>query len=221
MGNTSSSQKNPSTSSLAPVLATLALLKARPDVFFTTYGVVVRPTSRVGGKCTLRLKETLKPNVFAIEVTEEAGSDWYLPYQDKQAVFIDVPKGQPEGTLVVTHPMNGCALSVHETTTGLLRFFHDSDGKCMDKSPHPETGAEKFRVIASEYRGGQTLDIETEKMMKQGPLQNAENAVISIKRGTGWEVYNSAIISAFDFELRAIPIWINKGIPPRLGAFTE
>ncbi|KOY03200.1 hypothetical protein [Pseudomonas nunensis] len=223
MGNSPSSNKPKPPESPVPVLATLALLRARPEVFFTTYGVFMSYKAGHdgnGGKCSLILKKTTAANTYELEIGNEAGTDWFLPFRDKRAEFIDVPKGQPDGTLVVTHPMNGCALSVHETTSGQLRFFHDSDGKCMGELPS-ETGAEKFRVTASTYRSGMTLDEEENKLRKMNMIQNTVNAIISVKRGVNWEIYNSAIITIFNFEMERVPIWITKNIPYKLGSFIE
>lgn len=50
-------------------------------------------------------------SIYQINVTA-GGTDFYIPYRHGNALYCDVPRGRNNGTLVVTFPMNGCALDI-------------------------------------------------------------------------------------------------------------
>ena len=109
---------------------TLASLRATPAVECARSGFICRGAllnSALGGPCSLSCQTF--SGVYQIDVAAGAG-DWFIPFASGAARYCDIPRGQPDGTLVVTYPMNGCALEVHRRTTG-NRFYHDSDGRSM------------------------------------------------------------------------------------------
>lgn len=198
--------------------AALTLLRNRPAMAIAGWGFIVRGNalsdSAIGGNCTLTCAQYKSSSIYKIEV-EVGGPDWYIPFADRAARYCDVPRGQRDGTLVVTFPMNGCALEVHSTTDG-NRFFHDSDGKSM---VYDGVGQIKFRADYSTYAGpGETAHVRSERYF--GPdKENAggyEHTVVCVKVGAMWEVYASAIIRV---EPEA---WqIKDNVPYSLGSFAD
>lgn len=124
---------------------------------------------------------------------EANGPDWYIPWAENAAKSILVPFGQPDGTLVVTYPMNGCALEVRQEVAG-NRFFHDADGKNMPNS----TVLPKFRAdyrryggihdpVAAEYF--EMRDSEGETKTHPYPPQFH---IFVVKKGGSWHVCQTA-----------------------------
>ncbi len=191
----------------------LAYLRKDPKNACLAYGFVCRGdlllNSLMGQQCRLRCYKDLG-GVYRIEVEEGAG-DWYIPYRHGKAFYCDVPKGQPDGTMVVTFPMNGCALEVvgqHNAN----RFFHDADGTSMPAGDR----VSKLRIDYDEYAG---KDREAENYVTRNSLvknknirqlepdlqvevpisgydnlgSNFEHTLICIKRGTLWTVYQTVV----------------------------
>ncbi|MFJ4247458.1 hypothetical protein [Pseudomonas sp. NPDC089741] len=195
----------------------LALLRNQPSVAISAWGFIVRGDAlrdAVGGACTLTCTRYNQSSIYRIDVVA-GGPDWYIPFSQGEARYCDVPSGQPDGTLVVTYPMNGCALSVHATATG-NRFFHDSDGNAMGGLV---VGAQKIRVTNNDYSGP---DNTTQERCRRyfGPDKDNtggyEHTVICIKRGAYWHVYGSAII-----RVNADAWQVKDRVPYALGQFDD
>ncbi len=195
----------------------LAMLRYNSDVAIRAWGFVTRGnalTNPIGGPCTLKCGRFRESSVYEIMVDDTNGPDWYIPFEQGEARYCDVPAGEPNGTLVVTFPMNGCALEVHATEKG-NRFYHDSDGKSMPKN----LGEPKFRVdyagygtytervknIKGEETGGTIVHrtahdrslryFGPENEHRTYPYQGGyEHNIICVKKGDSWNVYASAVI---------------------------
>ena len=221
MGNSSSSSGKANQPE-----ALLSLLRTKPGAFFGSHAVIVRGQAGTPN-CSISPAHTTNESVLQLDVTT-AGIDWYIPYRNFNAGFVDVPKGQDTGTLVVTVSMNGCALSVHETATG-NRFFHDADGKHMpDPLPEDVHPVAKFRRTEADFSGSDLTELkkyqakaeenakETEK--DETKLVNSwfEHTVISVKTDEGWEVYRCTVIM-----WGKTYTWVNKNQPCLLGKFLD
>lgn len=200
--------------------AALAYLRANTKSALAAYGFIIRGLAlreAVGSGCTLTCElypGTEMTSVYQIDVTL-GGKDWFIPFGQGEARYCDVPRGEPDGTLVVTYPMNGCALEVRDVD-GKNRFFHDSDGKSL---PALASGSPKFRLVYAKY-AGMTEPTKSRaerylmapsdegkskpfKVTEEGPQiieerpfykGNWEHTILCIKRGAKWDVYSSAII---------------------------
>jgi hypothetical protein len=202
---------------MKPGNAVLALLRHQPKTAISAWGFIVRggPLSNPqGGGCTLTCQQYRNSSIYQIDVAA-GGPDWYIPFGYREARYCDVPSGQPNGTLVVTFPMNGCALSVHATGTG-NRFFHDSDGNSMGGLV---LGAEKVRVTYADYTGPDNTAHERSLRYFGPDKDNAggyEHSIICVKEGGEWGVYASAVI-----RLNADAWQIKDRVPYAVGRFAD
>jgi hypothetical protein len=210
---------------MTPANQVLALLRTQPAVTCATWGFMCRgaPLSgALGGACTLTCTEN--NGVYKLEVTA-GGTDWYIPYGASAVRYCDVPKGQPDGTLVVTFPMNGCALEVHAgPTPNHNRFYHDADGKHM---PKLDTAA-KARVDANMYEGvgaraaavfkQYVANVDSEDVVGQ----NFEHTLICVKDGVLWNVYQTAVVTTMKKSDGSLNSWqIKDGPPVHVGVFGD
>jgi len=202
---------------MKPGAAVLAALRASPGMATAAWGFVVRGQmlgNAVGGGCTLACGRYRESSVYEIAVGAGAG-DFYIPFGHGQARHCDVPQGQPNGTLVVTFPMNGCALEVREID-GNNRFYHDSDGNSMPALP---PGVQKIRIVAADYEGPeQTAETRFPRYVNPDieAAGNFEHSIISVKRGGQWEVYGSTCILVNDDGWQ-----IKDRVPYHLGDFAD
>ncbi len=171
-------------------------------------------TDAVGGACALTCNRYKLTGVYQIDVGMGVG-DWYIPYAHQQARYCDVPHGEPDGTLVVTFPMNGCALEVHAGING-NRFYHDADGNSMPNN----LGMPKLRVAYADYAGPDNTTHERALRYFGNPdLPNAggyEHNIICVKRGGDWEVYSSAVI-----RLNGDAWQVKDRVPYQVGVFAD
>lgn len=180
---------------MKPAALVLALLRTSPSDTTKAWGFILRGaclSNPVGGGCTLAC--AIADGVYQITATA-GGTDWYIPFAQGQARYCDVPAGEPNGTLVVTFPMNGCALEVRGLVGGGNRFYHDSDGTSLPAGPV----APKCRVNYATMAGANEQMFE--KAMRTPRLQNFEHTVICVKDGGNWRVYQTAVITSFQTDM--------------------
>lgn len=228
-----------------PASTVLAELRSTPEKTFKNFGFIVKrnstvvlPTAKnthnvnisanlnIGGRC--KIECTYLNDIYKLEVKlGESYNDWYIPFEQKKALYCDVPKGMPNGTLIVTAPMNGCALEVHSSMHS-NRFWHDSNGEFM-----PEIDQclwrPKFRVDADIYEGKnaplQTLaekntlyDVDGQDIYTTAGF---EHSIIAVKRGAYWFIYQTAVYTSrnnlhYGFKYQKVP-----GPPIFLGQFLD
>ena len=205
---------------MKPAAQVLALLRTRPAMACAAWGFMCRGdalTNAVGGGCTLACTEN--NGVYNLGVTA-GGTDWYIPFGAGAARYCDVPTGQPNGTLVVTYPMNGCALEVHPIVNG-NRFYHDSDGRNM---PAVATAA-KLRADADMYEGpgARAMGVVSRFDGSRGVMaQNFEHTLICVKDGGFWNVYQTAVVTTMKLSDQSRTSWqIKDGPPVHLGVFAD
>lgn len=206
---------------MKPAGQVLALLRTNPATTCAAWGFMCRGAAlnnAIGGACALVC--TTNDGVYTITVNAGGGTDWYIPFAAGTARYCDVPNGQPNGTLVVTFPMNGCALEVHPTLNG-NRFYHDSDGKHM---PVLNTVA-KVRVNADMYEGegAKAMTACARHDGSRGIIgQNFEHTIICVKDGGLWNVYQTAVVTTMNMKTQEHSSWqIKDGPPVHLGVFAD
>lgn len=207
---------------MKPAGQVLALLRTQPSTACAAWGFMCRGAplgGALGGGCTLTC--TANNGVYTIDVAA-GGPDWFIPYGAGTARYCDVPSGEPNGTLVVTFPMNGCALEVHPTATG-NRFYHDADGVHM---PVLATAA-KCRVDANMYEGPGAKAMSVFARYPDSPDsnivgQNFEHTIICVKNGAQWNVYQTAVVTTMNKATGGRSSWqIKDGPPVHLGVFAD
>ncbi len=187
----------------------------------------------MGGKCSISCKG--RAPMFFLDIAS-GGYDWYIPYADKEAKSVLVPFGQPDETLVVTWPMNGCALEVRQEAYG-NRFFHDADGKNMPNVTNKKTI--KFRADYTRYSGPKDpkgpKDPVREERIRMGETQDVDQLypedfhfdLIAVKKGSFWHIFQTASISikTMSFITDKTHVYRNKvfkvEIEHSLGSFAD
>jgi hypothetical protein len=202
----------------------LALLRTSPASTCAAWGFICRGLmlgGPIGGGCTLTC--TISNGVYQLNVAAGAG-DWFIPFAAGAARYCDVPRGQPNGTLVVTFPMNGCALEVHSRITG-NRFYHDSDGIHMPNYDRNFNTA-KSRVDVNVYEGvGARAAAIFARYPNDGRAvvgQNFEHTLICVMQAGRWHVYQTAVVTTINTSNGALSSWqIKEGPPVSLGSFAD
>ena len=180
------------------------------------WGFVIR-SNHPSGPCTVTCRPHRGSEVYEL-VIAPGGPDWYCQFQQDQALDVLVPFGQPNGTMVVTFGMNGCSLEVREEGSG-NRFYHDSDGQHL-----PAGHGQKFRANYGDYAGPNDEAAATFGQLAQTGRYggNFEHTVICIKRGLGWDVFNTAVVSVTNVDDMMFSAWQVKGtVPNYLGSFPD
>jgi len=193
------------------------MLRTQPDTAIAAYGFITRGAALAnpaGANCTLNCGRYRASSVYQIDVAA-GGADWYIPFAQGQARYCDVPPGQANGTLVVTFPMNGCALEVRDVG-GANRFYHDSDGNSL---PALTVGAPKIRVTYAQYAGPDNTTHER-SLRYFGPDKDNtggyEHNIFCVKVGANWQVYSSAVI-----RLNQDAFQIKDRVPFHVGTFAD
>lgn len=185
--------------------AAQALLRADPDTAMSKYRFIVSTeiytAGTIGGRCLLRC-EPVNGDVYRLTAKQGHG-DWFYPYingPDGGVGVCVVPIGQPEGTLVVTGGMNGCALQVNRSGNNFY-FYHDLNGRSLQGKLTP--GEVVCRVEYKDYAG--PLDLASKMAAAAGGRGYSfwgatytsamhENYLITVRRGGRWKVYISAVL---------------------------
>ena len=133
-----------------------------------------------------------------IHLTDE-GRDWYCGYREHDAKSLLVPFGQPNGTLILTFSMSGCALEVRREKEG-NRIYHDYNGVNM---PQSLDGTKALRVTASQYMDSYDRPFirAARKALRTGQYCGFSfGHLICIKQGSYWKVYNNAISHIYELN---------------------
>ena len=201
----------------------LAALRSKPSMAIAAWGFIVRGEPLADGQgqgCTLTCTRYGNSSIYQIAVAR-GGTDWYIPFHFGEARYCDVPRGETDGTLVVTFPMNGCALEVRRIN-GDNRFYHDSDGNSMPNDP---PGVRSIRVTAPDYEGPDRtahfralryFSAEVQNQLEVPNRGGYEHTVLCVKQGSQWKVYGSTNIR-LNFDA-----WqIKDRVPYHLGTFDD
>jgi len=207
--------------------ARLVALRTNTAAECAANGYVVRGallTSAVGGPCTLTCQTF--STVFQLDIAG-GGGHFFIPYSHGEARYCDIPRGRPNGTLVVTTPMNGCALEVHRRTTG-NRFYHDADGNSM-----PAVDARYATRVFRADAAALAPNNKAETIFNSFPSgadnpevgvigQNFEHTVVCVKNGARWDVYQTAVVTTLNMATNErIAFKVGDGPPVHLGHFDD
>lgn len=177
--------------------ATLARLRLSPDDVFRSDDFIVETGPGTGGACLLTC-ETVAPAIHRLRVGAGQG-DWMFPYVTTQQGGVGtcaVPAGAPNGTIVVTGGMNGCALHVSQSN-GMLHFFHDLNSRSMGGKLVP--GELVSQVGYTQYAGSEGAgDGLVARYAASGGAAMPIHYLLTIRVGTVWKVYSSSVLEVRD-----------------------
>lgn len=167
-----------------------------------------------GGPCSLRCAD-LGNDVVGLTV-EGGGRDYFFPWVPKGRGGVGdclVPTGAPEGTVVLTGGMNGCAFQVNREDGG-LRFYHDADSNSLGPVP----GTQRCRVGYFDY--ATRLELGRQAMLEAQPRGSGgfyyAYYLMAIKLGTRWQVYASGVLANGGEYTK-----IRAGITPLMTSFDD
>ena len=171
-----------------------------------------------GGSCRIAATSPA-PGVHTLTASEAAdGGDYFFPWVARSVGWVKVPKAAPDGTIVMTGGMNGCAFVVTADATHYY-FYHDGDSRYL--TPQMTTGAEVARAANKDYDPlgwGQKIFLRAGEEMRsrnetpQGPFFYA-HYVIAVKAAGKFGLYATGLMSANG--LQRLPI----GLSPRITSF--
>lgn len=82
-----------------------------------------------------------REQIYEWSVENKPGDIYYFPYKNRRLNaqgqnckgigHVIVPKGEPDGTIVLSGGMNGCGLQVNKFDAGNLIFMHDQDSEAI------------------------------------------------------------------------------------------
>lgn len=165
------------------------------------------------------LEGAKEDNMFQITLRDdENGMDYFFPYENapKNVGFISVPVNCPDGTLVFTSGMNGCAMQVNQTQDQQnYIFMHDKDAESMNT---PEKARTVLADINSVYPGAlnsladPVCRIEPDDYMGNGESMNSLDVkvkefacyLITVKICGHWEVYESVVGRDVDRKMKSV-----------------
>lgn len=130
------------------------------DFFVDVRGFKTTVTAKqceTGGPVTL-VESAKKENGVARLSLKAGGTDYFFPWVNRGVGEVALPANPPNGTIVVTGGMNGCAFQCNRNGTEVI-FYHDADNRYLGQLKQPE-GNELCRVEPSLYQKipyGQTL----------------------------------------------------------------
>lgn len=173
--------------------AVLSLLRTDPVAAAGAYGFIVEyDTSAfphyLGGRCTLSIKKA-NDNVYVIKASRGTG-DYFFPYTHigGSAGRCQVPDTVPNGTLVLTGGMNGCALQVNDYP-GYKIFYHDANGTQLG-TEGALGGTVDCRVTYKDYEGPMKMG----QVMASATNPYSFQTLISAKVGGRWLVVHTGIL---------------------------
>lgn len=142
-----------------------------------------------GGPCTLTAEDSENKDVFRVHV-KNGGNDYYFPWVNRGVGEVKVPKDAPNGTIVTTGGMNGCALVVTEVGNHFI-FYHDADSNSLSVIKEAQ-GQEVFRLEPKDY---DPLDTGV-KLMEQNPGSGIyfTHQFMIVKHKDKWKVFTSSIL---------------------------
>lgn len=172
--------------------AALKLLQSDPEKAFKSY-VFMTDNAAQSGSCSIGCEDVMG-NVVKLTPNFSGGGHYFFLYGmlAQAPGTVSVPVGQPDGTIVFTGGMNGCALQVQRTGAG-FQFYHDVNCAQMTGAV---PGTTVCRVAPSDYdrfnRGG-SVSIEVNHGKKNwGYFQFA---MITVRHGGKWKVFTNCIIT--------------------------
>lgn len=163
----------------------------------------------IGGPATL--SETVESNINRISL-KNGGKDFFFPWVNRGVGEVAVPINQPNGTIVTTGGMNGCALQVNRHGNNLI-FYHDADNRYLGTLKPPQ-GRQLCRIEPSLYMKlpyGETI-------VEQNPTSGMSYLyqMICVRHNGKWKVTYSGIILG-----PGINMPIKRAFTPGVSKFLE
>lgn len=197
---------------------TLQKLRSSPLEAMQQHGFDVADQAYVGrttgGPCTLRGSD-LGNGVVRLTVENGVG-DYYFPWIPKGGGGVGdctVPGGAPEGTIVLTGGMNGCAFQVNRDA-GSLHFYHDADSNSLGPVPGTQVCRVGYTDYATRLELGQKAMLATQP--RGGGAFYYAYYLMAIKVGSRWEVYASGVLANGNEFTR-----IQPGVTPMMTSFDD
>ena len=155
-----------------------------------------------GRKCMIGAKE-VEPGIFDLVAHPDKHSafvDYFYPWLRTAVGWVKVPKGVPDGTIVMTGGVNGCTIVVSESGANLY-FYHDGDSKYL--KPTMVTGNEVARVTPNDYDPNNfTLNhfsgaLGTAARTGVKPVGDVSygHFIVAVKRNNNFELYATGVMS--------------------------
>lgn len=114
-------------------MTVLESLRTNPQGTIGSSYIYVKTCPNITAGCNIVIKETQCVHGSVWSVEEQSGArDFYFPYVWQCAGNVCVANPEEEA-VVVTSPMNGCAVEVRYWHNQYI-FYHDTNGKCMGKA---------------------------------------------------------------------------------------
>jgi len=152
-----------------------------------------------GGACTISCSKAAN-NIYDLEASDSAGSDYFYPWLQRGVGWVRVPKTISEGTSVMTGGVNGCTLVVSETL-GHYYFYHDGDSKYLTAGQ--VVGNEIARVEPKDYdkfeMGNKLFRATLADTIQAGKEINGDlsygHFVIAVRKGGKFGFYVTGVMS--------------------------
>jgi hypothetical protein len=155
----------------------------------TDYPVVKNGKETKGGPCQLSAETSA--TVTKVKVRAEPGRDYYFPWQPSGVGSVEVPTNAPDGTIVVTGGMNGCAMEVVQRDGTTLVFYHDADGCALRSSVPPVSGETLYRCDYRNYASNQ-VGYKTSDALKM--TKSFLYQFVFVKSRAEWKVFVCGIL---------------------------
>lgn len=171
------------------------------------------PQCEVGGPVTLTEKN--EKNVTRLALAN-GGSDYFFPWVNRGVGEVSVPINSPNGTIVTTGGMNGCALQVNRHGNSLI-FYHDADNNSLGRLKNAQ-GQQLCRVEPSLYMKipyGETIVNENPRAGLAYLYQ-----LVCIRESGKWKVIYSGIILGPGINM-PIQRTFTPGVSKFLASFDE
>lgn len=125
--------------------------------------------------------------------------DYYFPWVPRGGGGVGeciVPLGCPDGTIVLTGGMNGCAFQVNRTRDG-LRFYHDADSCSLqqDTLEGDQLCRVGYRDYATPFDLGRAAFLDTAPPTDGGAFHYAYY-LVAVKHVGRWGVYASGVVTS-------------------------
>lgn len=189
-----------------------------PQTAFTTYGFLPGDGGGVSGPCSIRIAKFCN-RIYTLEPDFKGRGSWFFAYgRYKQPEYVEIPFGQPDGTIAFTAPMNGCSLQVNKIARA-FRFYHDPLSTSMSGK---EEGEIVCRVGPRDYdrleRGSQQIA----ELRKSDFGGTYGIAIVTIHHEGKWKVYSSPVAGPVDKKGKLASAYSFTGsITPLMTSFED
>ena len=163
-----------------------------------------------GGKCKITCTQIVTGFYDLKAQQSESGTDYFYPWLQRGVGYVCVPKGVPDGTLVITGGVNGCTLVVSELGTNYY-FYHDGDSKHL--KPGTVIGNQIAKVAPKDYDPfdfGQKafIDAITQAKLSGKSLDGDVSYgyfVVAVKNAGRFAFYSTGVLSVGGLKKLPVP----------------